>query len=352
MKEEYRGYRPGDRVQMVERNDPYAPILPGEKGPIAHIDDAGTLHMRWDDGRTLGVCLEKDVVRKVPPEQEMELLSSEPLLQCDESRWEAHCEQAVALTAAMQNYAEEQGCDWVVRRTFIDEVHSLRPPRYQHVEAGALDDLIEGTCDLKNGTDVGFMEKRPPSEQSIAIIAYGQGYTAPSGTHLVKELLELRLASPRRHARLQGAGRGWLGPGRQSRHAAVQLAGRPPIDCPAHPRMQGIRSIHASERKGPGALALVMRFLLASENHDPVREKSRGAPFVKGAPLFDWKSVVKTPRRNCPISTGRDLRLVVGARRASAVSVMRSALDDLDTSFSNAIDDAIAVVNPAAPPSG
>ena len=318
MKEEYRGYRPGDRAQMVECNDPYAPVLPGEKGTIAHIDDAGTLHMRWDDGRTLGVCLEEDVVRKVPPEQEMELLSSEPLLQCDESRWEAHCEQAVALTAAMQNYAEEQGCDWVVRRTFIDEVHSLRPP----------------------------------SEQSIAIIAYGQGYTAPSGTHLVKELLELRLASPRRHARLQGAGRGWLGPGRQSRHAAVQLAGRPPIDCPAHPRMQGIRSIHASERKGPGALALVMRFLLASENHDPVREKSRGAPFVKGAPLFDWKSVVKTPRRNCPISTGRDLRLVVGARRASAVSVMRSALDDLDTSFSNAIDDAIAVVNPAAPPSG
>ena len=95
MKEEYRGYRPGDRVQMVECNDPYAPVLPGEKGAIAHIDDAGTLRMSWDDGRTLGVCLEEDVVRKVPPEQEMELLSSEPLLQCDESRWEAHCEQAV-----------------------------------------------------------------------------------------------------------------------------------------------------------------------------------------------------------------------------------------------------------------
>ena len=196
MKEEYRGYRPGDRVQMVECNDPYAPVLPGEKGTIAHIDDAGTLHMRWDDGRTLGVCLEKDIVRKVPPEQEMELLSSEPLLQCDESRWKAHCEQAVVLTGAMQSYAEEQGCDWVVKRTFIDEAHSLRPPRYQYIEAVALDDLIEGTCDLKNGTDVGFVAKRPPSEQSIAIIAYGQGYTAPSGTHLVKELLELRLASP------------------------------------------------------------------------------------------------------------------------------------------------------------
>lgn len=100
------------------------------------------------------------------------------------------------MTGAMQSFAEDRGCDWMVRRTFIDEAHSLRPPRYQHVEGGALDNLIEGTCDLKNGTDVGFAAKRPPGEQSMAIIAYGQGYTTPSGTHLVKELLELRLASP------------------------------------------------------------------------------------------------------------------------------------------------------------
>lgn len=40
------------------------------------------------------------------------------------------------------------------------------------------------------------MAKRPPSEQSIAIIAYGQGCTAPSGTHLAKVMHVLRLASP------------------------------------------------------------------------------------------------------------------------------------------------------------
>lgn len=43
MKEEYRGFRPGDRVQMTECKDPYAPISPGAKGTVAHIDDAGTL---------------------------------------------------------------------------------------------------------------------------------------------------------------------------------------------------------------------------------------------------------------------------------------------------------------------
>ena len=196
MKEEHRGFRPGDRVQMIECKDPYAPISPGAKGTVAHIDDAGTLHMLWDNRRTLGVCLEEDVVRKVPPEQEMELLSAEPLLQCDENRWGVHCEQSVALIGAMQSFAEEQGCDWTVKRSYIDEAHSQRPPKYQYIEADALNDLVEDTCDLKNGTDVGFMAKRPPSEQSMAIIAYGQGYTAPSGTYLVKELLELRLISP------------------------------------------------------------------------------------------------------------------------------------------------------------
>ncbi len=96
----------------------------------------------------------------------------------------------------MQSFAEEQGCDWAVKRSYIDEAHSQRPPKYQYIEAAALNDLVEGTCDLMNGTDVGFMARRPPSEQSMAIVTYGQGYATPSGAYLVKELLELRLVSP------------------------------------------------------------------------------------------------------------------------------------------------------------
>ena len=151
--------------------------------------------MSWDDGRTLGACLEEDAVRKIPPEQEMELLNAEPLLQCDENRWDVHCEQSVALIGAMQSFAEEQGCDWAVKRSYIDEAHSQRPPRYRHVEADALDNLSESS-DLKNGTNIGFMAKRLPSRQSMVIVAYGQGYTTLSGTYLVKELLECKLISP------------------------------------------------------------------------------------------------------------------------------------------------------------
>lgn len=68
------------------------------------------------------------------------------------------------------------------------------------------------------------MAKRPPSEQSIAIIAYGQGCTAPSGTHLVKGAARAQARLPRRHARLQGAGQaGWDPDGR----AAMQLFNSP-----------------------------------------------------------------------------------------------------------------------------
>ena len=195
MKEEYCGFRPGDRIQIIECKDPYAPVLLGAKGTVEHIDDMETLHMAWDDGRTLGMCPEEDVVRKIPLEREMELLNGEPLLQCDENHWEIHCEQSVTLTSAMQSFAEKQGCDWVVKRSFIDEGHSQRRPSVSICDADSLDNPSESS-DLKNGTNIGFMAKRLPSRQSMAIVAYGQGYTTLSGTYLVKELLECKLISP------------------------------------------------------------------------------------------------------------------------------------------------------------
>lgn len=44
MKDEYMGFRIGDRIRMIACADPYSPILPGEKGTVDHIDDMGTLH--------------------------------------------------------------------------------------------------------------------------------------------------------------------------------------------------------------------------------------------------------------------------------------------------------------------
>lgn len=71
-------YPPGCRIELLEMNDPYAPIQPGTRGTVAYVDDMGTLHMHWDNGRTLGVIPGEDSFRKLTPEEvEAEQLSGE-----------------------------------------------------------------------------------------------------------------------------------------------------------------------------------------------------------------------------------------------------------------------------------
>lgn len=71
-------YPPGCRIELLEMNDPYAPIQPGTRGTVAYVDDMGTLHMHWDNGRTLGVIPGEDSFRKLTPEEvEEEQLYSE-----------------------------------------------------------------------------------------------------------------------------------------------------------------------------------------------------------------------------------------------------------------------------------
>lgn len=71
-------YPPGCRIELLEMNDPYAPIQSGTRGTVAYVDDMGTLHMHWDNGRTLGVIPGEDSFRKLTPEEiEAEQLSSE-----------------------------------------------------------------------------------------------------------------------------------------------------------------------------------------------------------------------------------------------------------------------------------
>ena len=48
-------YPPGTRIQLIGMDDPYAPVPSGTKGTVTLVDDAGTVHMKWDNGRTLGL---------------------------------------------------------------------------------------------------------------------------------------------------------------------------------------------------------------------------------------------------------------------------------------------------------
>ena len=69
-------YPVGTRIRLNSMSDPFAPVPPGTEGEVRLIDGMGTLHMEWDNGRTLGVVPGEDsftVLSRPEPEETMEL---------------------------------------------------------------------------------------------------------------------------------------------------------------------------------------------------------------------------------------------------------------------------------------
>ena len=61
-------YHRGTRIECIHMDDPYHPIEPGTKGTVDFVDDMGTVHMEWDNGRTLGLVLGEDEFRIIKEE--------------------------------------------------------------------------------------------------------------------------------------------------------------------------------------------------------------------------------------------------------------------------------------------
>lgn len=55
-------YPVGTRVVMNYCADIYSPIKRGVKGTVTVVDDIGTIHVYWDNGRKLGVILGEDSI--------------------------------------------------------------------------------------------------------------------------------------------------------------------------------------------------------------------------------------------------------------------------------------------------
>ena len=61
------GYPKGTRLQLISMSDPDG-VASGTKGTVVFVDDIGTIHMKWDNGRTLGLIYGEDYFRKIGEE--------------------------------------------------------------------------------------------------------------------------------------------------------------------------------------------------------------------------------------------------------------------------------------------
>ena len=51
--------------QLSMRDEKY-PILPGTIGEVTHIDDLGSIHMKWQNGSSLAIIPEVDSFKVAP----------------------------------------------------------------------------------------------------------------------------------------------------------------------------------------------------------------------------------------------------------------------------------------------
>ena len=53
------------RVELVQMDDPYTKLKPGDRGNVDHVDDAGGIHIQWDNGSGLAAVWGEDVIKIV-----------------------------------------------------------------------------------------------------------------------------------------------------------------------------------------------------------------------------------------------------------------------------------------------
>ena len=62
-------YPVGTKIRLISMRNEKHPILPGTIGEVTHIDDLGSIHMKWQNGSSLALIPEVDSFKVVAAEK-------------------------------------------------------------------------------------------------------------------------------------------------------------------------------------------------------------------------------------------------------------------------------------------
>lgn len=77
-------FPPDTRIELVHMEDNWA-VPSGTRGTVDYVDDAGQIHMKWDNGRTLAIVPQVDKFRKLTQQEIKEEQGHKPIeeMSCD-----------------------------------------------------------------------------------------------------------------------------------------------------------------------------------------------------------------------------------------------------------------------------
>ena len=61
--------RRGDRVRLILTSDLHVTLPKGAEGTVESVDAVGTVHVKFEDGTTLGLIADEDAFELVVPQQ-------------------------------------------------------------------------------------------------------------------------------------------------------------------------------------------------------------------------------------------------------------------------------------------
>lgn len=77
-------FPPDTRIELIHMDDNWA-VPSGTRGTVDYVDDAGQIHMKWDNGRTLAIVPQMDKFRKLTQQEIKEEQGYKPIeeMSCD-----------------------------------------------------------------------------------------------------------------------------------------------------------------------------------------------------------------------------------------------------------------------------